>query len=221
MNKKKVMKIIKIVLIILLVIVVLFLVNAIRNFIIVKELKENFKQYTSYNNYHIKATSYETDGTRVILNYYRKDNKEAVILERNKDETISKILMYNNGTRKDVFYDNPQEKKAELNADLIIEVQLYDYFETQTDLQLFGGNMFAQIKKINYNGKECYSLNNSFTPALLSKESNEVYIEKDTGLVVRTNIGSIISEREYEFDTVKDEIFAEPDISQYELIEKN
>lgn len=221
MNKKKVMKIIKVFLIILLVIVVLFLVDAIRKFIIVKGLKENVEQYTSIDNYHIKATSYREDGTKVILNYYRKNNKEVTILEKNQDETISKISIYNNGTRKDIFYDNPEGKKAELNTDLTIEVQLYNYFEKQNDLQLFGGNMFAKVKKINYNGKECYSLNNSFTLALLWGDTNEVYIEKDTGLVVRTNIDNIISEREYEFNTVEDEIFVEPDISQYELIENH
>lgn len=219
MDKKKVMKVVKIFLIILLVIVVLFLVNAFRKFIIVKELKENVKQYTSSRNYHIKTTS---DNSTVILNYYKKDSKEVAIMERNIDGEVAKISMYNNGTRKNAFFDNIEGKKVKVNTNLTIEVQVYDYFDMQSDIQLFCSNMFAKVKKVNYNGKECYCLENSFSlTSLWGTEKNEIYIEKDTGLVVKTNINNMISEREYEFGTVHDEIFIEPDISQYELIKNS
>lgn len=46
---------------------------------------------------------------------------------------------------------------------------------------------------------------------------NEVYLEKNTGLYVKSIIDESNSEREYEFDTVDDSIFSEPDISQYTL----
>lgn len=222
MNKKNVMKVVKIILIILLAVIVLFLINATRKFMIAKELSENVKQYTSSENHHIKSVATESDGTKVTINYYKKGDKEVMFMEKDKDNEISKISIYNNGERKDIFYDNFEGKKVKLNADLTMEVQVYDYFDMQTDLQLFGGNMFAQIKKIEYKGKECYCLNNAFTLTFLwGSDINEVYIEKDTGLVIRTNIDGLISEREYEFGKVQDEIFVEPDISQYKLIENN
>ena len=44
------------------------------------------------------------------------------------------------------------------------------------------------------------------------------YIQKkNTGLYVKSIIDESNSEREYEFDTVDDSIFSEPDISQYTL----
>ena len=43
---------------------------------------------------------------------------------------------------------------------------------------------------------------------------NELYL---TGLYVKSIIDESNSEREYEFDTVDDSIFSEPDISQYTL----
>ena len=46
---------------------------------------------------------------------------------------------------------------------------------------------------------------------------NEVYLEKNTGLYVKSIIDESNSEREYEFDTVDYSIFSEPDISQYTL----
>lgn len=221
MNKKNIMKVVKIILIILLVIIVVFLTNAVIKFMIAKQLSENVKQYTSSENYHIKSISYDSDGTQITMNYYKKNDKELTIMERDKNGTTDKISIYNNGSRKDVFYDNSEGKKVELNTDLTIDVQIYDYFDMQSNLQLFGSNMFAKIKKVDYNGKECYLLNNSFTLTYLwGAEVDEIYIEKDTGLVVKSNIDNHISEREYEFDNVQDEIFAEPDISQYKLIEE-
>lgn len=221
MNKKNIMKVVKIILIILLVIIVVFLTNAVIKFMIAKQLSENVKQYTSSENYHIKSISYDSDGTQITMNYYKKNDKELTIMEIDKNGTTDKISIYNNGSRKDVFYDNSEGKKVELNTDLTIDVQIYDYFDMQSNLQLFGSNMFAKIKKVDYNGKECYLLNNSFTLTYLwGAEVDEIYIEKDTGLVVKSNIDNHISEREYEFDNVQDEIFAEPDISQYKLIEE-
>ena len=50
---------------------------------------------------------------------------------------------------------------------------------------------------------------------------NNLIIEKDTGLCLKNETGKIITERTYEFDSVNDDIFAEPDISQYKLQENN
>ena len=46
-----------------------------------------------------------------------------------------------------------------------------------------------------------------------------MYIEKDTGLLVKMMEGTTVSEREQEFNNVDDSIFVEPDISQYTISE--
>lgn len=51
----------------------------------------------------------------------------------------------------------------------------------------------------------------------LISESNQIYIDKETGLLVKTFETGIVNEREYEFDKVDDNIFKEPDISQYTI----
>ena len=60
-------------------------------------------------------------------------------------------------------------------------------------------------KKINYIGE--------------STENNEIYIEKDTGLYVKSSNGTSTAEREYEFDNVSDEVFEEPNLEGYEIRE--
>ena len=49
--------------------------------------------------------------------------------------------------------------------------------------------------------------------------NTEYYIEKETGLVIKTIIDDTTATREYEFDNVDDQIFVEPDVSQYTLRE--
>ena len=48
----------------------------------------------------------------------------------------------------------------------------------------------------------------------------ETYIEKDTGLFVKSTDSQTLTEKEYKFDNVDDTIFIEPDISEYTLKEK-
>ena len=54
----------------------------------------------------------------------------------------------------------------------------------------------------------------------LTFEGAETYIDKETGIFVKSIEAGIVNEREYEFNTVDDSIFTEPDISQYTLKEK-
>ena len=62
-----------------------------------------------------------------------------------------------------------------------------------------------------------YIIKGFFSSNSLVNGSEEIYIEKDTGLYFKTIEEERISEREYEFNKVDDSIFVEPDISQYKL----
>ena len=53
----------------------------------------------------------------------------------------------------------------------------------------------------------------------LTSEDAETYIDKETGLFVKTTQNGTTTEREYEFNNVQDSIFIEPDIGQYKLKE--
>lgn len=215
MDKKKILKI---VLIIILAIIIIELVNTLRKYTIIKDLQKKFSNYSSSTNFHVKSITTEEDGLIVTMNYYEKDIKQALILERDNNGEIIKMSMYDNGERKDIFYDTSEEKIAQLDIDLIMNINLYNYLEEDNDFETFLASIFAKVKKTEYNGKECYIINNFASPMVLfSTEKNEIYIEKDTGLFVKCNIDNIISEREYEFDNVDDSIFVELDIGKYTL----
>lgn len=220
MEKKKIRKVLKIFLIVILLVILLLLIHTIRNFMVIKKLQQNVEPYLSRTNYHIKSVATESSGIVVTMNYYQKDNKQVCFMERNNNGDITKISMYNNGERTDIFTETANSKTVKLNGNGIMSVQIFDYLQTDNSWQTFLASITAKIKKTEYNEKECYIINDFFsTMSLNGTDKNEVYLQKDTGLYVKSIIDTTSSEREYEFDNVDDSIFAEPDISQYTLKE--
>ncbi len=216
----KIKKVLKIIGIIIAILIIILLIHTIKNYVIVTGLQDKVSQYSNSSNYYIKSVATEDNGTIVTMEYYKKDNKQVVFLERNLNGEISKISMYNNGERIDTFWDNTENKIAELDSGTIISVNIYNGLETDNKWQTFLSCITSNIKAVNYNGKECYSIKGFMSSTSLDSETTETYIEKETGLFVKSTDSKTLTEKEYKFDNVDDTIFIEPDISEYTLKEK-
>ncbi len=215
----KVKKILKIIGIIIVILIILLLIHTIRNFIIITDLQNKISQYSNSNNYYTKSIATENNGTVITMEYYKKDNKQVVFLERNLNGEINKISMYDNGEKTDTYAETKDSKIAQLDSGTIISINIYNQLETDNNWQTFLGSIFTKIKSTNYNGKECYIVKGFLSSNSLNFENAETYIEKDTGLFVKNISEDITTEREYEFDNVEDTIFTEPDLSQYTIQE--
>ena len=203
---------------IIVILLVAILIHTVRNYSIIKGLQKSIEPYLSSNNYHIKSISTEEDDTKVIIDYYKKNGKEVLIFEKNTNGDINKTTTYINENRTDIFYETENEKEVELDTEAMLMINLSNGLETENDFQTFIGSIMAQIRKIEYNGKQCYAITNFLSIPFLNGTSNdEKYIEKETGLYVKGMINSTTVERIYEFDNVDDSIFIEPDISQYNI----
>ena len=220
MNKKKVFKTIGI---LVLIIVILMLLYAIRNTIIVTKLQKNIKEYTSKTNFSIKVTNLTSEMSKMTVNYYKKDNKEAVILERNVDENSVKMSFYNNGERKDLFIETNDKKTVQVNTkNQLLGLNITDSLQTDNLWQTILYSSIARIKTENVNGKECYKVSDFYSPYWMYGDNiTEFYIEKDTGLLIKTVIDDEVAVREYSFDDVEDSAFVEPDIGLYTVVEEN
>lgn len=220
MNKKKVFKTIGI---LVLIIVILMLLYVIRNTIIVTKLQKNIKEYTSKTNFSIKVTNLTSETSKMTVNYYKKDNKEAVILERNVDENSVKMSFYNNGERKDLFIETNDKKTVQVNTkNQLLGLNITDSLQTDNLWQTILYSSIARIKTENVNGKECYNVSNFYSPYWMYGDNiTEFYIEKDTGLLIKTVIDDEVAVREYSFDDVEDSAFVEPDIGLYTVVEEN
>ena len=200
------------------ILIILILIYTIRNYIIITDLQSKILNYQDSKNYHIKSVANSNDGTTNIkMDYYRKDNKQVIFIERNANGERVKLSMYDNGERVDTFTDTQDTKTAKLNSGELMTVNIYNYLETDNKWQTLLGCITAKIKSTNLNGKECYIVKGFLSSTSLTSEGAEIYIDKDTGLFLKTTEAEIITERNYEFHNVEDSIFTEPEISQYTL----
>lgn len=216
----KVKKIVKIVGITVVILIIFLLIHTIRNYIIITDLQNKIIRYSSSSNYYTKTKSV-APGNKVTMEYYKKDNKKVVMMERDLNGEIMKLSMYDNGEGVDTFTETKDSKVAQLNSGGLIGIEIYNTLETENSWQTFLSSVFANVKSTNYNGKEYYIIKGFLSSTSLTSEGAESYIEKETGLLIKTIEGDITMEKEYEFDNVEDSIFIKPDMSQYILKENS
>lgn len=219
MEKKK-FKLLKVILLVVLLIILVVLVNSIRNFIIISDLQNKVAEYENSSNYHKKTITAKKDGSVITTDNYKKDDKNALFVETNNSGEISKILMYNNGERTDVFIETKESKTVTIDSGMSINLNVSNYLKTDGALQTFLACLPAKVRSVEYKDKVCYSIENFFTSGVMyGTEKNEIYVDKETGLVLFKNTDGELTEKEYEFNNVDDLIFVEPNIGEYKLIE--
>ncbi len=221
MNKKIVKKILKTILIILLVLFVLFLLHSFRNFMIFRKLQKSIEPYLSSTNYHLHSINSQDNGDSIVMDYYKKGSKETSIIERVSEKNPTKISTYINDETVTTYIDTPSEKYVTPNRNIVLSINIYNWCESDNNWQTFLISAFCNIRTSKYNEKDCYIISNFFSPYFLyeSFDSNLLYVEKDTGLLLKTQVGSMVSERSYEFNTVNDSFFVQPNINEYTLKE--
>ena len=219
-NKMKILKII------LLIIIALFLIRTGRNFIIISSLSNKADNYVSSTNYHKKTTNFYNDTLTIIDSYY-KDGKTVTFLTRITPDISNKVTIYKNGEKANMYFETNNEKKtAQLDQEnYSLTINIVNYLDTNHNLlATLLGSITSNIKTVNCNGKDCYLITNLLSSNLLISKNDGTYIDKETGLMVRstmsgssTDVTDTVVDYIHEFNTVSDDIFIEPDISEYEI----
>ena len=217
-NKLKLLKIV------ILIIILFFLLTTIRKTIIISNLSNLSQQYINATNYHKIMYAYEKDSYIKNEVYCMKDKKfieTTKIIDGNKQ--ITKI--YTDGKSVNIYTEDEKGKTAKLNQKMQLSVDTQNYLYTDNFVHLVSYSIPASIKSKDYCGKSCYYIANFDTPYSISKDG--VYIDKETGLVVRamTSIEAANGiapavDYVYEFGNVTEENFIEPDIEEYTVIEE-
>lgn len=218
---KKFSKKMRILKIILLAILIIFVINTGRNMIIISNLNNKADNHTKYSNYHKKTTNFTGDGLVIIDTYY-KDGKTATFLRRVKEEQTNKILAYQSGEITNMYYQTGDDKKAQLNQkNAFLATNIFNYLESNNILEILVRSVTTNIKTVNCNGKDCYLITDYFSSNILMSKNDGAYIDKETGLIIRMTMSGdstdTVTDYAYEFDTVTDDIFIEPDISEYKI----
>lgn len=230
--------------IIILIIFVAFVINTGRKIYIITDLNNKAEEYTSSTNYHRVIYTIDKGNYRKTEIFSLDDKKKIVSTTMSSDGKKKVVRMYGTkiGTdtdtqyvktntpienyRQNIYVETETERTARLNLEASISVDPQEAFWGLDNIgQLIVCAITTSINKTTFDGEECYYV--SAMPYILSNTS--MYVNKDTGLLISAMAsevevvdGSIQripgAEYEFEFGTVTEDDFIEPDISEYKII---
>lgn len=206
MNKKGV-KIFAILLVVLIV-ALLFGIN-IRKAIIISDLNEKVIQQNAKNNIYVKFQT-----ANINEEIYKKDNIVKTILEDKENQ--KKVTKITNGTTRMQYTESATENTLSTYEDTTNYGDVISNYVSTNILGVMEKISFIITSKIstqNEEDKECYVISNNNNPNSFKPEGRkdlEVYIEKETGLPIKSietydDGQEIITTYEYAFDIVTDD----------------
>lgn len=206
----KKMKLLKIILLILLLVYVIVIA---RRTIIMTALSGKANENQIYDNYYAKLYSYQGDTLTITESYNKGQNYLTTLMRIVNGNEIQKITYYKKDNE-ELFIIEANGEKNVLDAETIMGGTVYPI--TYVSNGLLANLQYALITGIEStycNGKECY---------IIKGNSYERYIDKETGLAVRsieksnkeiTRKNDMIVDYEYKFNIVKDSDIVKPDIT--------
>ncbi len=203
-------------LIIFLSITLILLLSTVRKFLIIKNLENNFLNYSNIQNYHIEITEtssvFHADDRKTTIDYYRKGDR---IVHIYKESNSSGDLLFSRTTYNFKELSNEYtidsttgEKVARMGCEYVPLFNIKGIC-IEPDINIFkilNECFWTRIESVKYDGKECYKLSGAGT----------VIVEKDTGIIIQTDRSKL----KYEFNNVDDSVFIEPDIDEQTTIIK-
>ena len=197
------MKLWKKILIIVLILFAIIAIFIIRKFIIITNLVNISKEYANKTNYVAVVQSIQNGNVSIAKSYNKDGDLLTTLKSYAKDSQEERgLIKYEKDNEKVGIVYNGQEKVAIINQPVLATINIVTVYSTFNDflprLEL------AVMSRISTDNVGNY---------LIELDNWKMWVDKDTGLVIREINGGLISERSYEFDNVKDEDIVKPDIS--------
>ena len=222
MNKRRILITI---LLIAIIAILAFLAFTIREMITLKNLNKKVAQFVN-NNEHYEKIINDSGDTTTIAEYYCEGDNAVLFLNTTVKATgkTKKLTNYYKGEKANSYIESGEDKIALLNTNGLPSKVMIRQVDAGNNLwELFLMSLATSIKSEECNGKDCYVLSLG--------ENSKAYIDKETGLTLKAIEGVVVDENgneivqtmeyHYEFDNVDNNIFVEPDLSQYKIQENN
>lgn len=212
MEKKK-MKLWKKILLIVLALLVIFAIFTLRKYIIITNLINASKDYVVKTNYVSDVYCLTSDNVSLTKSY----NKDGNYLNThrtysNNISDIRSLTVYNKDNEMIGIIQSGEDKIALLNGNMVEVTTSVNTISEFDDIKLKIPLAFtSKITTEECNNKECYLIE-------LSKDY-KIWVEKETGIIVREMDLGYITNRNYTFDVVTDEDIKKPDISECKIQE--
>lgn len=148
--------------------------------------------YIKDNQYMLKGSEYTKDG---VISYIGYSNGEDIIsIKEDKDSLMATINGKNTG-----------DTTLSFGGLTFKDIMQIVYYEEWTKFDFI---MNSKIELEQCNNKDCY---------FIQYKDLKIWIEKETGLIVRMMQGKFLYNYTFKFNCVKDEDIAKPDISKFQL----
>ena len=213
--------------IIILVILTIFIVNTGRKVYIISSLSNKAKEYENLNNYHEVSYSLQ-EGKFYKTEVFSMEGKKKLVYTTITDEKTSMITMNltqikDEKYKGNIYFDNNSKKEVLLDEEVGVMVGPQDVLQTENLGRLIFYSIPTYVTSTQFDGIDSYYISNF-------KGESGRYINKETGLPISTMSGEVefaegtigrspTTEYKYEFGTVTEEDFTEPDISEYTIKE--
>jgi len=209
-NKK--MKLWKKFLFIFIALVIIFIIFVLRKYIIITNLINASKEYANKTNYIVDVYSLQENGVTMIKSYRKADDYLSTYKYFNNNTEDREFIVYNKDNEKIGIIKSGKNKIAFLNGNVVggeTSVNTFNVFdEPITKLQL---SVIAKIKSEKVNNKECYLLELS--------DDYRIWVEKETGIIIKEMQTNNTTNRNYTFDIVTDGNMQKPDVSDCRIQE--
>lgn len=208
-KEKKKHRVLKTILVIIGILVIAYLVFAIRNFYILKDILVKAGAYENIGDY-LYETKIMDNGNQTEFLYTRKNNEARVDIENKSTPENSLIIWKNYNDNEAIVVFEGRNKAIETEADKTIDmVANFPFQFSQLHEGMSGLGLFSLIYSQEYNGKECYVLQIAL--------DYKIWVEKDTGLVVKQE-----SDENYVIECTNIEVnnipeIDEPDLTGYDI----
>ncbi len=212
MEKKK-MKLWKKILLVVLALLLVFAILTLRKYIIITNLINKSKDYIGKTNFVVDSYSLTND-TVTLTKTYKKDENflSTHRIYSNNISEIRSLTVYNKDNEKIGIIQSGEDKIALLNGNIVIGPTGVNTISEYDDIKFKIPLAFtAKITTEKCNDKDCYLIE-------LSKDY-KIWVEKETGIIIRVMDIEYITNRTYTFDIVKDEDIIKPDISDCKIQE--
>lgn len=202
--------------IIVAIVAVLFLINFVRNLVIINDIIAKEKEFKDSTNYSYTAIMYDSNDeeNKVTIEHYYKDGKSKMVVDNGENKIT---VWYDEQTKENIFLNETTKEATVTTSEFMLGNELL-YFQDEENKIYYAMTSF--IINSNIDEKECYEIINLNDVSYINKEDGTVLKGVYKGAIVNDEkCDSITEYKDWKFNELTDEEMERPNLEGYEVTE--
>lgn len=202
--------------IIVAIVAVLFLINFVRNLVIINDIIAKEKEFKDSTNYSYTSIMYDSNDeeNKVTIEHYYKDGKSKMVVDNGENKIT---VWYYEQTKENIFLNETTKEATVTTSEFMLGNELL-YFQDEENKIYYAMTSF--IINSNIDEKECYEIINLNDVSYINKEDGTVLKGVYKGAIVNDEkCDSITEYKDWKFNELTDEEMERPNLEGYEVTE--